>query len=116
MLALRLFFLLFIGANVAPFASTDIFRVAEPIYCNCSAIGFYDDNYPFLIIPQLKTESVPLQNTRPKPKVVYTFGQAKCAISTLEQLSVSFQYLRYNHTIDLKLARHSISYPFHSFP
>jgi len=78
-------------------------------------MGSYEDCNPVLYIPELKTESFLHHDTRLMPKVV-SLRHPKSAIWDRKQLGVSFQYLKYCHTIDLKLASHSISYPFHSFP
>lgn len=117
MISLRLLLLLtFVSTSVFTFASTNSFSDIQPYHYKSADMYFYEDYNPFLNIPELKTESFPYQNTRLKPKVIYTLGHTKITISTRKHLGVCSQYLRFNYTIDLKLASHSISYPFHSFP
>ncbi len=117
MLALRLLLLFaFMGTNVSSFASTCTVSDTQTYTYKSGDIGTYEGCNPLLYIPVLKTESFPHLDTRLMPKVVYTLRHAKSAVLTGKQLGVSFQYLKYSHTINLKLASHSISYPFHSFP
>lgn len=117
MLVLRLLLLFaFMGTNVSSFASTCTLSDTQSHTYKRGDMGSYEDCNPVLYIPELKTESFPHHDTRLMPKVVYTLRHAKSAILTGKQLGVSFQYLKYCYTIDLKLASHSISYPFHSFP
>lgn len=117
MLALRLLlFFTCIGANASIFADNYIFSDTQSYHYESEKVGFYEDFNPFLYNPELKTESFPNDFTRLTPKVVYALRKAKRSMSSRKQLGGSFQYLKYIHTIDLKLANHSISYPFHSFP
>lgn len=117
MLAFRLLLLFTcIGTNAPIFAATYTLSDTQSYHYKSEEVGFYEDFNAFLYNPELKTKSFPNDFTRLTPKVVYNFWQAKRAISNRKQLKVGIQYLKYSHTIDLKLVSHSISYPFHSFP
>ncbi len=115
MQALRLLLLFgFMATNVSSFAAIGTLSETQSQTYKQLDTGYEDCN-PLLYILELKTERFPHLDTRLVPKLV-CLRHAKSGFSNRKQLVVSFQYLKYRYTIDLKLASHSISYPFHSFP
>ncbi|HDZ14141.1 hypothetical protein LCGC14_1163710 [marine sediment metagenome] len=116
MQALRLLLLfVFMATNVHSFAATDTVSETQSKTYRQLDSDSYEDCNPLLYIVQSKTETSPQIDTRLKPKT-FSLRYYGSAISNRKQLGVNLQYLKYRYSIDLKLASHSISYPFHSFP
>jgi len=57
-----------------------------------------------------------LESDMPECEVFFTTNLAKVAISNLKRLDDSFQYLKNNLSICIKLDSHLISFQFHAFP
>ena len=79
-------------------------------------MDLFEDYNPFLAIPEFEEERFLYHCTRLKPKVYYSPGHLKSAISVRKPLAAGDQYLKNNQAVDLKLASHLIAFPFQSFP
>ena len=77
---------------------------------------FFEKYNPYLALPEIEEERFLCHSTRLKPKVVYSSGRTKSAISVRKPLAAGFRYLKNNQAVDLKLASHLIAFPFQSFP
>ncbi|MEH6405781.1 MAG: hypothetical protein V7767_00725 [Leeuwenhoekiella sp.] len=118
MLVLRiLVFAILMGSGVLHAAPVRTISIPES--CSHKIVksnSFSSNKGALLLVAKLNAESVFLQHTVPKPTLDYTSYNGRNTSSIDERIKVSLIYLRCGDNIDLKLASHSIPYPFHAFP
>lgn len=117
MLVLRILFLFsFLYASATTFASADSFKNTLSDHYESDDKSGYDNNKVFTSVVLFKTEPVPQHYFKIVPEVFFITDPAKVAISKLKRFDDSFQYLKNNPSIGLKLDSHLISFQFHAFP
>lgn len=117
MLVLRILFLFtFLHTSVFTFASTITFEKIHLYQNEIIDTGNYENNKTFINLIELKAEVVTQPSYKIVREVFFTSDLAKVAITNVKIFGCSFQYLKNNPSICLKLASHLISFQFHAFP